>query len=154
MQATGMSEAHARVICTWSYAPPYDVYSMGPWSLVVERSWTLADETQRACEMLSLVDEAGTLVGYLRLHEQDGRWLVGVGLAPTRCGEGLGAAAVALAVREHQRRAPGATLWLEVRDWNVRAIRCYERAGFEVVERVAREAETGRGVFAVMRRTP
>jgi len=58
---------------------------------------------------------------------------------------------VRLGLEEHQRRSPERPLWLEVQDWNTRAIRCYERVGFEVVEKVERETGIGAGVYVVMR---
>lgn len=154
MKLTPMSETQARAICTWSYTPPYNIYDMGPWDLVIERGWTIGDPEVRAREMLAVVDDEDLLLAYVRLSEDQGRWMLGIGLHPQQCGRGLGLAATALAVREHQERAPGASLWLEVRDWNLRAIRCYEKAGFEVVDTVERVTGIGPGTFVVMRRVP
>ena len=154
MQRTPMSEAHARAICTWSYDSPYDIYNMGPWSLVISKGWTLGNPTQREREMLSVVDEDGVLLAYLRLSEADGRPMVGIGLHPEYCSRGLGAGVIGLGIAEHQVRAPGTRLWLEVRDWNRRAIRCYERSGFEVGKSVERVTGVGPGTFVVMHRDP
>jgi ribosomal-protein-alanine N-acetyltransferase len=47
-----------------------------------------------------------------------------------------------------QRLYPGKPMYLEVRTWNTRAVRCYEKAGFRVVgEPVKRVMLSGEGTF-------
>ena len=47
-----------------------------------------------------------------------------------------------------QRLYPGKPMYLEVRTWNTRAVRCYEKAGFRVVgEPVNRVTLSGEGTF-------
>jgi len=47
-----------------------------------------------------------------------------------------------------QRLYPGKPMYLEVRTWNTRAVRCYEKAGFRVVgEPVKRVTLSGEGTF-------
>ncbi len=125
---------------------------MGPWELVVEKGWALGKAQVRQREMLAVLDAQDCLMAYLRLstHQRDGN-VMGIGLHPDRCGRGLGAAVVELGVREHRRRLPGQPLWMEVRRWNTRAIRCYQRAGFRIVGQVDRVTPPGPGTFVVMR---
>jgi len=54
----------------------------------------------------------------------------------------------ALAWDLSQRLYPGKPMYLEVRTWNTRAVRCYEKAGFRVVgEPVKRVTHSGEGTF-------
>lgn len=54
----------------------------------------------------------------------------------------------ALAWELSQRLYPGKPMYLEVRTWNTRAVRCYEKAGFRVVgEPVKRVTLSGEGTF-------
>ena len=47
-----------------------------------------------------------------------------------------------------QRLFPGKPLYLEVRTWNARAVRCYEKAGFRIVgEPIRQTTPAGDGVF-------
>ena len=47
-----------------------------------------------------------------------------------------------------QRLFPGKPLYLEVRTWNARAVRCYEKAGFRIVgEPIRQTTSAGDGVF-------
>ena len=47
-----------------------------------------------------------------------------------------------------QRLYPGKPMYLEVRTWNTRAVRCYEKAGFRVVGKpVKRVTLSGEGTF-------
>lgn len=154
MLLRAMTEGHAREVSTWRYPAPYDIYDMGPWELVLEKGWGLGDPEARAKEMLAAVEPSGGLLAYLRLSWHHDRWMLGVGLHPTRCGQGLGAQVVQLGMYEHLRRSPGRSLWLEVRDWNRRAIRCYEKAGFVQQGRLERVTGIGPGTFVTMHFPP
>ncbi len=147
-----LSEALAREVCTWRYPPPHDIYGMGPWEYAVAEGWGPADPGQREQDFLAVLDAEDTLVAFLRLSHHHGRPTLGIGLHPDRCGQGLGPAVVELGWLEHQRRHPGEPLWLELRDWNQRAQRCYARAGFVAVDTVDRVTPLGPGRFVVMRR--
>lgn len=75
----------------------------------------------------------GWMAVYTNLHEEraEGGVLVGIGVRPDLCARGIGTQilrdACALALR-------GSTPFLTVRTWNMRAIRCYEKAGVRRTE--------------------
>ena len=54
----------------------------------------------------------------------------GTSVRPDLCGQGYGQQMMKLAQTISQTLYPGKPLYLEVRSWNRRAIRCYEKAGF------------------------
>ena len=151
MKLAPMTEARAREVCSWTYPSPYAIYDMGPWQHALQQGRVVANAALRAQQMLAVLDEEDALTTCLRLFERDGRWMMGIALRPDLCGLGLGPAVVRLGLEEHQRRSPGQPLWLEVQDWNTRAIGCYERVGFEIVEKAQRETPSGAGVYVVMR---
>ena len=84
-----------------------------------------------------------SLTGFFRLKPLNGRIMMAVGLAPEACGQGMGREAVALALNESDRRYPGIPVGLEVRAFNRRAVRCYERAGFRAVGRRTTDSPPG-----------
>ena len=47
-----------------------------------------------------------------------------------------------------RRLFPGKPLYLEVRTWNTRAVRCYQKAGFRIdVEPIRQTTSLGEGLF-------
>ena len=57
---------------------------------------------------------------------------IGVGLKPEYCGYGLGDYFLNDCVEDLKVKYPEYTLYLEVRSWNKRAIKSYEKLGFKV----------------------
>ena len=56
--------------------------------------------------------------------------MVGIGLSPEKCGKGLGKNFLKKGIDEANKRYPDKPLWVQVRSWNQRAIRCYTSCGF------------------------
>ena len=78
--------------------------------------------------------ESGELVGFLELDGDRGPGAcveIGLGLRPDLTGRGLGPAFVGAAMAFARERWHPTTFALDVFPWNERAIRAYERAGFE-----------------------
>ena len=89
-----------------------------------------------------------TLVGFVNLSDEGSEVFFGIGAHPDHCGQGYGTQMTALAWDLSQRLYPGKPMYLEVRTWNTRAVRCYEKAGFRVVgEPVKRVTLSGEGTF-------
>ena len=89
-----------------------------------------------------------TLVGFVNLSDEGSEVFFGIGAHPDHCGQGYGTQMTALAWDLSQRLYPGKPMYLEVRTWNTRAVRCYEKAGFRVVgEPVKRVTHSGEGTF-------
>lgn len=141
----------AREVCTWRYPAPYDIYNEPDWDEVVRRGWEIADAEARREEFLSLKAD-GVLAGFVHLNRQEDCVMLGVGLRPDLCGQGLGAQVMALACAEAAKRCPGVPLRLEVRTFNDRARKCYEKAGFRMVSCYVRQTPLGDGEFFLMER--
>jgi RimJ/RimL family protein N-acetyltransferase len=149
-----LSKADARAVCAWRYEGEYAAYHFPDWETVVAQRWGIADEETRHREFYSLRNDVGELTGFFRLQEQEGCVLVSLGLAPEHCGHGLGKAAMALIVEEATRKAPDKRPELEVRTFNKRAIRCYERCGFVAVDTYYKETPVGGDTFIRMALQP
>ncbi len=131
--------ADADDIASWRYPVPYDVYDLteDP-SLDVEMreserwgaTWFAADEAQtgRLAGFLELVASESETEGGTRVEVEVE---VGLGLRPDLTGKGIGASFVEDALTFSRERWRPSTFALDVFPWNERAIRCYERAGFE-----------------------
>jgi [ribosomal protein S18]-alanine N-acetyltransferase len=125
------TDADADAVASWRYPPPYDAYdaSEDP-SFEAE----LRDPV-RWGEFEFAVDDAasGELVGFLELTAigDQGCVEIGLGLRPDLTGRGLGPAYIGAAMVFARERWHPSTFALDVFPWNERAIRAYERAGFE-----------------------
>lgn len=131
------TEGDADAIASWRYPPPYDVYDAsadpsmqdemrdrGRWG----RSWFAVDDAQRRelVGFLELVASESESVGGTQIEVE-----VGLGLRPDLTGSGLGVSFVDAALEFSRERWFPSGFGLDVFPWNERAIRTYERAGFE-----------------------
>jgi ribosomal-protein-alanine N-acetyltransferase len=133
-----MNETHAIDIAAWRYPAPFERYNHKPWAEQKAEGRELADPAVRSQQYRSILQE-GQLYGYVQwfpLAAEDGPDIVrlGLGVRPDACGRGCGASFVAFVARETASRHPRRRIDLEVAADNPRAIRAYERAGFQVVD--------------------
>lgn len=140
-----ISEQDARTVLAWQYDPPYDVYNVPP----EDQEAAIPDLLEPTNCYHSMHAESGELIGFCCFGpdarvpggDYDGSALdVGIGLQPDLTGQGLGASAMSAALdfaREHMAATAFRTT---VAAFNRRAIRAYERAGFQEQERFRNSA--------------
>jgi len=131
-----MDEASARQILAWRYEPPYDTYNAN------------ADKAEEFVQVLldpanayqAITDECDELVGYCCFGadarvpggDYDADTLdVGLGMRPDLTGQGRGSDFFTAIVDFAQRAFAPQVLRVTVAAFNQRAIRVYEKAGFE-----------------------
>lgn len=150
-----LTETDARNICTWRYPPPYDVYDYPDWETVSSSGWDLSLPEKRSAEYVGFRTARG-LVAFGRLTLAQKYVLIGIGLRPDHCDRGLGGQVMALLIALAQQRYPDMIIALEVRIFNLRAIRCYEKCGFRRVKQYVRNTLSGedRFYFMVLRAAP
>ena len=74
--------------------------------------------------------------------------MIGIGVAPEYCGRGYGREMLETTCGLSETMFPGKPLYLEVRTWNARAVRCYEKAGFVIDgEPFTQRTGLGEGTF-------
>ena len=66
------------------------------------------------------------------LLEEETEVFIGIGVNPDLCGKHYGRRMLMRAYEISKERYPNKPLYLEVRTWNTRAVKCYERAGFKI----------------------
>lgn len=139
-----LTEAMAREACTWRYSGIYSVYNLSDWEVVVSNCWELANEASRDENFVSLLrGDENQLVGFGRIQASEQAVSLGIGLKPVLCGKGLGTEAMTILVEEAKKRHPGKTIGLEVRKFNERARKCYEKIGFVVESVYTKETVEG-----------
>ena len=159
---TPMSEADARAILAWRYDGPYAVYNMD----ADDPGEALAEMLDTRSPYYAARDTSGALVGFFAfgtaaevggggepaLWGLDRSISVGLGLRPDLTGRGLGLAFVDAGLAFARDRFAPAAFRLFVMTFNRRAIRVYERAGFQSMRTVVIHSHHGDHEFVEMRR--
>jgi RimJ/RimL family protein N-acetyltransferase len=102
----------------WRYPPPYDFY---------DDDGVPPKNPER---FYSVSTEDGRVAGFFYFEERGDAIFYGLGLRPALTGRGLGAAFVNAGLEFVQARFERRRFVLNVAEFNERAIRVYERAGF------------------------
>ena len=105
-------------VASWRYEPPYDPYDGDP-EPVLDPEW-----------FYEVRDEAGQLVGFYFFGQRPGAIFYGLGLRPDLTGRGLGLEFVNAGIAFVRSRFGPRRIILDVAEFNERAIKVYERAGF------------------------
>ena len=139
-----ITEEEAKEVCSWKYPGEYACYNMPSYEELKARN-SMFGNPLRVKNFRSYYD--GTLfVGITNLVEEPTEVFLGISLHPDLCGKGYGASIIDEAYRISRQLYPDKTLYLTVRTWNKRAIRCYEKAGF-VIDGEAFELKNRSGTF-------
>lgn len=143
------TEIDAKNICEWSYDNPYDIYNFPNWEIVTEQKWGIADVEKRKTEFYTIRKEKD-LIGFFRFVKNEDFVMLGLGIMPKMCGHGLGKYVMDCIKKVFIERYPNGILRLEVRSFNLRAIKCYEKAGFVSKNRYFRNTPKGSAEFILM----
>lgn len=143
------TQSDAIEICTWKYEYPYDVYNYPLWEVVKNHKWAMAEPEKRSIEFRSVYSE-NELLGYFRLVDLKGYYMLGLGLKPEYCGKGYGSKLMKLILRYLSSKKERYCIHLEVREFNKRAIKCYEKAGFVQKDKYIKETLMGKDTFILM----
>ncbi|QBD80991.1 GNAT family N-acetyltransferase [Ktedonosporobacter rubrisoli] len=140
-----LNREDAQEIYTWRYSGPYAVYSLGGDEPAGEDD--LAEMLDRRSPYYGVRNERGELVGFFNFGTSALVWDsgaigvlidketldLGLGLRPDLTGKGLGLAFVEAGLDFARATFAPRHFRLFVLAWNERAIRVYERAGFQRV---------------------
>ncbi|WAG69539.1 GNAT family N-acetyltransferase [Clostridium sp. CF011] len=145
-----LTEDYAKQICNWKYEGKYSIYNFPEWDVILRQNWGIAIESKRQNEFGSVINEFGSLCGYIRFINNNDYVLIGVGLKPSLCGQGFGDNFMELLKNECKSRYGNKKIILEVRSFNERAIKCYNKAGFKTVDTYSKDTLIGYGEFVKM----
>ena len=153
-----ITPAEAEAVSRWRYGELYSMYDGDPASV--------ASLLEPRFRYHSVHDERGELAGYfcfgedarvptgrrLGVYEKQPALDVGLGMRPDLTGRGLGAEFVFAGLRFAKEAYSPPAFRLTVAASNQRAVRVYERVGFEMVEAFgARTPEGGREWLLMLR---
>jgi ribosomal-protein-alanine N-acetyltransferase len=145
---TPMTEQEARVILGWCYEEPYDFYNLRPEHQERELQVVLDPQNGYRAAWSS-----GELVGFCAFgpdariaggdYSGEGVVDVGMGLRPDLTGKGIGPAFVSAVLDLGASAYQPASFRLTVAAFNQRAIRAYQKVGFEVESTFTARGEDG-----------
>ena len=131
-------------ICDWKYKGKYAIYNGPPYEEQLKDNRGFADPKNG---FYSFYDE-GELVGFINLVEEEKAVFLGIGVNPDHCGKGYGQQMCRIACDLSKQLFVGKPIYLEVRTWNTRAVKCYEKAGFRIVgSPIIQNTRIGTGEF-------
>ena len=145
-----LTEDHAKQICCWKYEEIYSIYNYPDWDTLNQQRWGITIEEKRKNEFTAVIDESNNLCGYIRFIEKKDFVLVGLGLKPSLCGQGLGDMLMELLKNECKNKYDNKKIALEVRSFNKRAIKCYKKSGFEITDVYQKDTLIGSDEFIKM----
>ncbi|MBU3191853.1 GNAT family N-acetyltransferase [Clostridium bowmanii] len=145
-----LTENYAKQICNWKYEGEYSIYNYPKWDKIFSENWGITIEQTRENEFSAIVDKCTNLYGYIRILDKNDYLLIGLGLKPSLCGQGLGTILMEILKQQCNIRYGNKKIVLEVRSFNKRAITCYKKAGFKAVDTYKKETPMGYGEFIKM----
>ncbi len=138
------TEEEKYAISEWKYDGDYAIYNSLPYEEQVKKQRGFANPKNNFYSFT----EGERLIGYINLIEREADVSFGIGIDPALCDQGYGQKICRQALGLSQKLYPGKPVHLEVRTWNTRAVRCYEKAGFHIVgEAIKRITPIGEGLF-------
>lgn len=132
MFITNMTERAARQICLWKYEYPYSVYNYLPYDEAVKTGARIT-KSEYKDDYLCYWNEIEVLIGYVSFIKRSNKLFLGIGLAPEFCSKGLGKTVLLQSIENAKKKyRDDIEIWVQVRTWNERAIKCYTSCGFQL----------------------
>jgi len=144
-----MSQNEAEEIAEWRYDPPHDFYD---WPADHRDLAELLDPVRRGDHYFSARDAAGELIGFFGFGRKGDIVGVGVGLRPDLTGRGLGQSFLEAGLAFAKEQFTLTHFTLSVAEFNTRAIKVYERAGFVTTRSFMHHTNGGLFSFVEMER--
>jgi len=145
-----MAQEDAEAVAGWRYPEPFSFYD---WTADQDDLAELLDADLRGEAYFAVEDDEGQLVGYFSFKPEGRTLVVGLGLRPDLTGRGLGGGFFAAGLDYGRERFAPERFSLAVATFNERAIKVYERAGFERARVYMHETNGGEWEFVEMYRS-
>ena len=141
-----LSELEQKDICSWKYEGEYHIYDLPDYQTM--RSRQMGFTNPAAAKQYWGFHLHGQLLGFVNIKEEAEAVFIGIGVRPDACNRHYGRHILEITSEIAKQAYPTKPLYLEVRSWNQRAIRCYENAGFKIVGApFKRVTDIGEGSF-------
>jgi ribosomal-protein-alanine N-acetyltransferase len=123
-----MRSEHASDIADWHYPGFYSFYDLRHYPEDIEE---IFDESKWGTNLFSVLDGKGELLGELSFQEEGNELEIGIAMRPDMVGRGMGQTLLQAGMAFARHRFEFDIFRIGVWKLNGRAIRVYERAGFQ-----------------------
>ncbi len=123
-----LTENEKEEICSWKYDGKYAIYNLKQQSELIHNKEGIYNPENT--ENYYAFYENDLFIGYINLVERNNKFSIGIAIKPEFCSKGYGQQILTICSEIASNITPGKPLGLQVRTWNKRAVRCYEKAGF------------------------
>lgn len=145
LKSQQMTREEAIQICDWKYPDEYSIYDMPSYKEMESKGIALANP--KNIKSYYTFYDGEVLVGFINLLNEGHVMFLGIGVTPKQCNKGYGHQILEQAVNLSRTLYGNKQIYLEVRSWNKRAVKCYEKAGFIIVNTIQQETYAGKGDF-------
>jgi len=149
IRITLMTQEEAEEIAAWRYDPPYDFYD---WPADEDDLAEQLDPIGRGDRYYSAHNAARELIGFFELRNTGDVLVVGLGLRPDLTGHRRGQSFLETGLVFARGQFAPRRFKLSVAEFNSRAIKVYERAGFAKTRSFMHETNGGLHSFIEMER--
>lgn len=123
-----LTESDKREICNWKYSKDYEIYNLPTYDNMKEQKIGFMNPDKDINYYAFLINEV--LIGFVNIYEKQQKIFIGIGVHPEHCDKHYGTKILKEVFAITDKLYPDRPLYLEVRNWNTRAIKCYQNAGF------------------------
>jgi [ribosomal protein S18]-alanine N-acetyltransferase len=142
-----MDAVHAHSVAAWQYEGIYTFYDA---SQDAEDLAELLDPASWKDRYYAVLDQGRDLVGYFSFQQEGTSLVIGLGLRPDLTGRGLGLPFLEAGLAFGRKKFHPVHFSLSVATFNQRAIRLYEKAGFQPAGTFLNETNGGTYEFLRM----
>lgn len=134
-----MTELDAFKILFWQYSPPYDWYNLEGCEeclgeLLYDEYYSVLNQEEKLIGFFCYGRSAQVSAGIAKDFYRDHEYLdIGLGMNPLLCGKGYGANFIRVGMAYAKKNFSAQKFRLTVADFNRRAIKTYQKVGFEEV---------------------
>ena len=139
-----MKDEYARQIINWKYENEYAVYNLPSYEECIKKDFRIVRETEKDNYTVYILNNEVIFFSSARLIEN--KVYVGVGLNPIYCGKGYSNYFLEDIIKNIRKKYPNKILNLDVRTWNIRAIKAYEKVGFKTVDTFTMNDSLGKSI--------
>ena len=142
IKKVSMNEEIAKQISLWKYEGDYEIYNLPTYEEMKAKNYGMVN-TDRANDYICYVDNEEVIAYASMKKMEDGRIFFGIGLKPDNCGKGNGSYFLNDSLIDIKNKYPKSKIYLEVRSWNKRAIKAYEKTGFVLTNTIIKKDRLG-----------
>ena len=136
-----LNEDLLKEISTWNYSDEYSIYNLPTIEKMKELNYSIVNKDNYKNYLCYISNNE--VIAYIHFKEINDRIYFGIGLKPVLCGKGYGNYFLSDGLN-YIKEKYNKNIYLEVRSWNIRAIKAYEKVGFIIKDKYEKQDRFGK----------